>query len=67
MFFGPQNISFDDQDMIYHNNTQLSLKSGGLTKFTLQQTEGEMNTECPGTSSFSQFVKAGSKNWVNYK
>ena len=35
MFFGPQNISFNDQDMIYHNNTQLSLKSGDLTKFTL--------------------------------
>ena len=35
MFFGPQSISFDDQDMIYHNNKQLSLKSGGLTKFTL--------------------------------
>ena len=35
MFFGPQNISFDDQDMIYHNNTQVSLKSGSSTKFTL--------------------------------
>jgi hypothetical protein len=34
MFVGPQDISFDDQDMIYHNNTQLSLKRGGLTKFT---------------------------------
>ena len=34
-FFGPQNISFNDQYRIYHNNTLLSLKSGGLTKFIL--------------------------------
>ena len=43
MFFGPQNISFNDQDMIYHNNTQLSLKSGDLTKFTLPDTDSPLS------------------------
>ena len=44
MFFGPQSVSFDDQDMIYHNDKQLSLKSGGLTKFTLMLQINELFT-----------------------
>jgi hypothetical protein len=75
MFFGPQNISFNDQDMIYHNNTQLSLKSGGLTKFTLSLCE-LLREQIDGTNitlSFSsciftlQFLHAFSSPFTNIK